>query len=302
MRFKADHSLLYSRGEPDDIRLGDVCKMPTPAQFSKSDWNVTIIGFPDDRGVALNRGRVGARSGPAEIRKWLYRLVPPSNDLMIADLGDLVMSDDLSRDHDEASSAIAFGLSHSRRVVVLGGGHDWGFAPIRALSSAGRTGFLNIDAHLDVRASKEHHSGTPYWRALESHVLGEDAIWFGIQRSATSRMHEDYVCAKGGRIHFADGDAAAVKECAHAFAQVCSQCESVDVSLDMDVFGMGFAPGVSAPQPAGISVQTGLHLLAAALAHAQARTFGVYELSPVHDLGDMTARLAARCVWEALKQ
>ncbi|MER3485269.1 MAG: hypothetical protein C4345_04100, partial [Chloroflexota bacterium] len=32
------------------------------------------------------------------------------------------------------------------------------------------------------------------------------------------------------------------------------------------------------------------------------RTFGIYELCPPHDVEDMTARLAARCLWSGVVQ
>ncbi|MER3485270.1 MAG: formimidoylglutamase, partial [Chloroflexota bacterium] len=110
------------------------------------------------------------------------------------------------------------------------------------MMQAGRTGFINVDAHLDVRASEVHHSGTSYWRALESGVRGEDALWFGVQPSATSLFHREYVLAKGGSV-VADE----LSEATRAAQQILDQCELVDLSLDMDVFAMSAAPGVSAP-------------------------------------------------------
>src|SRR5687767_14836584 len=119
-------------------------------EFDQKRWDWAIIGLPDDRGVALNGGRVGAASGPNAIRKWFYRLVPPLDSVSIADLGDLTMSDDLHSDHNRAIQAIAIALGNAERVAILGGGHDWGFCPIAALMQGGRAGFINFDAHLDV--------------------------------------------------------------------------------------------------------------------------------------------------------
>ena len=109
-------------------------------------------------------GRAGAAEGPNAIRKWFYRLVA-AGDIKIADLGNMEMSDDLHADHDRATQAIAIALGKAERVAVLGGGHDWGYCPIAALMQGGSVGFVNFDAHLDVRASKVHHSGTSHWRA-----------------------------------------------------------------------------------------------------------------------------------------
>ncbi|MER3462223.1 MAG: formimidoylglutamase, partial [Armatimonadota bacterium] len=171
------------------------------------------------------------------------------------------------------------------------------YSSVAALMQAGRTGFINVDAHLDVRASEVHHSGTSYWRALESGVRGEDALWFGVQPSATSLFHREYVLAKGGSV-VADE----LSEATRAAQQILDQCELVDLSLDMDVFAMSAAPGVSAPQPSGLPVGVVVQFLEFVLAAPTVRTFGIYELCPPHDVEDMTARLAARCLWSGVVQ
>lgn len=293
MKFEINPELLFSRGEPEDPRLGEIARMPTLAEFEKSKWDAAIIGFADDRGIALNKGRVGAKEGPNSIRKWFYRLVPPSKTLDLADLGDMQMSGSIEADHAKAADVIAIALGHARRVVVLGGGHDWGYSPIAALMQGGRTGFVNFDAHLDVRASGLQHSGTSYWRALETGIRGEDAVWCGIQRTAASELHRAYVEAKGGKIFDAE-------EPLSELANALPDCEAFDVSLDLDVVSMSEAPGVSAPQATGLPAREVLNSLQQTLTSPKARTFGIYELCPPHDVNEMTARLAARYLWEAI--
>ncbi|MDQ2985617.1 MAG: formimidoylglutamase [Armatimonadota bacterium] len=296
MKFTHDRSLLYSRGDRDDPRLGDIAQMVSLQDFEKRFWDWAIIGFPDDRGVTLNGGRPGAAEGPAAIRKWLYRLVAPKP-IGIADLGDLTMSDDLHADHERAAQAIAIALGHASRVAVLGGGHDWGFSPISALMQGGSAGFINFDAHLDVRPSKVHHSGTSYWRALEAGVNGEFAKWIGVQRSATSAVHAAYVAAKKGTICWARESTGGPV----ALSGEKDGADYYDISLDMDVFPIAEAPGVSAPQPLGWEAQTLLPVIKNVLSISKVRTFGIYEAAPLLDSnGDPTTRLAARCLWEAL--
>ncbi len=296
MKFEQRPNLLYTRGDRHDPRMGDVTVMPTLRKFEKAEWDVAIIGFADDRGVVLNQGRPGAAQGPDKIREFFYKTVAHDG-MRIADLGNLALSRDLDADHALATEAIVLALSRAGRVALLGGGHDWGFSPIAALMQAGRTGFINIDAHLDVRASEVHHSGTSYWRALESGVRGEDALWFGVQPSATSLFHREYALAKGGCVIERD-----LKQALLAAGTIFGECEMVDVSLDMDVFAMSSAPGVSAPQPSGLPVSAVVQFLEGTLASPKARTFGIYELCPPHDVEDMTARLAARCLWSGVVQ
>jgi formiminoglutamase len=299
LNFSHDRSLLFSRGDSEDKRLGDIAQMVSLQDFDKQRWDWAIIGLPDDRGVALNGGRPGAAEGPAAIRKWFYRLVP-TGDVKLADLGDMEMSDDLHADHDRAVQAIAIALGKAERVAVLGGGHDWGYCSIAALQQGGSVGFVNFDAHLDVRPSKVHHSGTSYWRALENGVKGENAAWIGVQSSAASRAHVNYVTAHGGSITWADApnDDMEVRD---ALDPLSARYELLDVSLDMDVFSMADAPGVSAPQPMGLEPWDVITMLSTLMNQPQLRTFGIYETAPPLDLpGEPTARLAARCLWEAI--
>jgi formiminoglutamase len=183
----------------------------------------------------------------------------------------------------------------------LGGGHDWGYCPIAALMQGGGVGFVNFDAHLDVRPSKVHHSGTSYWRALENGVQGENAAWIGVQSSAASAAHVNYVQAHGGSITWADAanDDTVVNNVLDPME--LATYDYLDVSLDMDVISMADAPGVSAPQPLGLAAYDVVTMLSTVLSRPTLRTFGIYETSPLLDLpGEPTSRLAARCLWEAI--
>lgn len=51
-------------GNPDDPRLGTVIQ---PHQASTA-YGISIVGFPSDRGVERNGGRVGAFEGPSVVR------------------------------------------------------------------------------------------------------------------------------------------------------------------------------------------------------------------------------------------
>jgi formiminoglutamase len=315
IRLSLSQEWFYSRGEADDPRLGDVVKAVSLEELQRSRWDWVLVGFPDDRGVVLNQGRPGAGEGPNAIRGAFYRLVPPWHPLQMADLGNLVMTDSLMEDHSAGRHLVAGALACARRVGVLGGGHDWGFVPIDAQARSGvpfgeqrthsegkpRIGFINFDAHLDVRASNVPHSGTPFWRALETHVRGEDALWFGVQVTSMARVHREYVLAKGGKIFLADAEYSETRRSFLREAQsLLNRCDGVDVSLDMDVFRMAEAPGVSAPQPLGLEAKEVVGLLREILRSPKVRTFGIYETSPPHDPTGITSRLAARCLWESV--
>src|SRR2546426_12634196 len=61
---------------PDDARLGEVVERWQGEPSSLRRGRAVLIGFPQDEGIRRNQGRAGAALGPAEIRRWLYRLTP----------------------------------------------------------------------------------------------------------------------------------------------------------------------------------------------------------------------------------
>lgn len=55
----------------DDPRMGDVIKIVNNEEFnpSGSKLHLGLIGFPYDKGVERNGGRVGSKDGPIALRK-----------------------------------------------------------------------------------------------------------------------------------------------------------------------------------------------------------------------------------------
>ena len=68
---------------------------------------------------------------------------------------------------------------------------------------------------------------------------------------------------------------------------------------DMDFFDPSAAPGVCAPAWGGVTAREGLYLLRR-LAGLGFLAFDVNTVSPPHDVGGMTAMLAARVMYECL--
>ena len=145
------------------------------------DRNV-LVGVPDDRGVELNHGFVGASAGPDAFRNAFYRLYDARSDTgewagdSWIDVGDLLLQPSIAETHAALADVVQFLLSHhARRVHVIGGGHDFSFGSYlgHARSCTGVLPIINFDAHFDLRAVDQGliNSGTPFRRVIES--LGE---------------------------------------------------------------------------------------------------------------------------------
>ncbi|MFL5392795.1 MAG: formimidoylglutamase [Myxococcales bacterium] len=296
----SDPSLLFA-GTPDDPRLGERVKTGMPPQ-----GGVALVGFADDRAIVNGRGRPGAALGPAEIRRFFFRLTPGDggelDGVEIGDLGDTV-APSIDEAHQQAEEGAFAALRAGGCVILLGGGHDGAFASHSALLRAvsGRVAGVNVDAHLDVRPLRDGKitSGTPFRRVAERWGNRYGLVEFGIQPQHNGGAHRKFCEERGFPIvTLAQAREAGI---AKAFAQTLAQdAEALAVSLDLDAVEAATAPGVSAPCPDGFSAAELFACARAAGADPRVRVLDVMELSPPLDEGSRTARLAAMAIWSFL--
>jgi formiminoglutamase len=265
-----------------------------------------LLGFPSDIGVQRNGGRVGAADGPRALRSALYRLTPDARDARLEalvrrtrDLGDLPVSGDLEADQRNLGELVAPHIRRGAFVIVLGGGHETSYGHFLGYTSAGRpVDILNWDAHADVRPLKNGsaHSGSPFRQALE-HPSGvcRQYVVAGLEPHSVARDHLAYV-RRRGRVIWRDELSCDVIDSIYG-----SVASPTMVSFDLDALNQGQAPGVSAPNAAGLRIEL---WLAAAYAAGRSRSVtsaDVVELNPRLDRDDQTARVAALTIWWLLR-
>ncbi|MGI6430999.1 MAG: arginase family protein [Synergistaceae bacterium] len=139
---KADRDLFYSRNDPKDRRLGELIhrgKISTVRNF-----DVVIIGVPEDRGVTANKGRPGAAKGPDDVRRRLYKLTPGFNmdldRIKVTDAGNISTKGlTLEEVHLALQEAVADAVSMGGIPLVIGGGHDLTYPGARRAGAGRRT-------------------------------------------------------------------------------------------------------------------------------------------------------------------
>ena len=169
-------SLFYSRNDNNDIRWGDVAFQAELLSLSLKTFNCGIWGYPDDSGIALNGGRLGAKYAPEFIRRFLYRITSPLNltKNAIADFGDWKKENNQELQIEKIAPILSEKL-HNHPMLTLGGGHDYasvdgaGFLNwCQGLHPQIRPLILNFDAHLDVRPwTNGLNSGTSFFGFLK---------------------------------------------------------------------------------------------------------------------------------------
>lgn len=265
---------------------------------------VALLGLADDLGVRLNNGRPGAAQGPTAFREALakhgadwdavhQRPVGP----IVWDAGDVLPapgSDEAAlRETHRRVTDSALALHRAGLVVVcVGGGHDLTFPAVRAFSqhSGAAVGGVSIDPHLDVRETPG--SGMGFRSLIEGGHLDPRAfIVLGAGRFANSRAHSEWLQQRGGTIvPFEIVQRDQLLPLADALGRAG---DARFVSFDLDAIDAAHAPGVSAPNPAGLSPHEAAALVRIAGADPRVRHFDLMELCPPHDEQGRTARLAA---------
>ncbi len=288
---------------PNDPRVGHLLGRRLGATGAP---RAVLLGFPSDEGVRRNGGRVGAAQGPQALRNTLYHFAPDArsermDDLLghTRDLGDLEISGDVESDQRNLGETVAHHLARGVFVIVLGGGHEASYGHFLGYAFAERrVEILNWDAHADVRELKEGkgHSGSPFRQAIEdsSGACRRYSV-AGLQPHVVARAHLELVQRQGRAVWW--------DEVSPRYIEVLySGVEPPTlVSFDLDAVSQAEAPGVSAPNPSGLSSDLWLKAAFEAGRSTAVTSADVVELNPRFDPDGQTARLAALTVWWLLR-
>lgn len=297
------------QGRCDAEETGDSRRFYQQITQHKADYG--ILGFACDLGVQANLGRVGAQQAPDAVRAQLANLAWHEGDKKIRDFGNLVAKTSLIEAQDAMSKRIVQALQAcSKRVLVLGGGHETAFASLSALHNlyfgkqairAEKLGIINFDAHFDLRLPSVRgvSSGTPFYQAKQ--LFKEDFHYccVGVSEESNTqalfhRADEYGVCYLLDK-HIRQDN---MEQICYFLQKFCEDKTQLYISLDLDVLPHYQAPGVSAPAVRGVR----LDLLEQMLSFIQniSKKQGikiplveVSELNPKYDRDNLTAKTAA---------
>src|SRR5450759_906299 len=115
--------VFFSRNDESDPRMGDIV-LRGKENFSKK-VQVGIVGVPEDEGVRRNRGRVGAKEAPNEIRKALYKFTPFAiskgkqlSEITVFDFGNVKTGVSLEETHQRVQTIVESLIAHDILPIV----------------------------------------------------------------------------------------------------------------------------------------------------------------------------------------
>lgn len=265
-----------------------------------------FLGFRSDEGVKRNQGRAGAAEGPTVIRQMLSGMPLHKKEIACYDAGDMICIDDKLEAAQEAlAEAVALLLKHQYIPILLGGGHEiaWGhYQGIITSYPNTPIGIVNFDAHFDMReaAQDESTSGTPFLqiaKACEKAKRLFDYHCIGIQPA--SNISSLFNTAKKYDVKFLLAEELYAHPKAFSFLKGI-RSQHLYVSLCLDVFASPYAPGVSAPQPLGLTPWQVIPILRTIAKSGKGVSYDIAELAPRLDSHHRTAKLAANLIYEIM--
>ncbi len=270
-----------------------------------------ILSSPCDQGVVRNGGKRGAKHGPKALLAPFLTMVAPeglSKEQASFEVFEKLPSskspqdfDTLQREELEAfKEALSITAAPLKKVLHLGGGHDHIYPLACALKERGPLVIINIDAHLDTRPDKLHHSGTPFRQLLKE---SDDATLYqiGIHNFANGKANYDgldsmEVLPWTSEMSPSDIEAL-IKD-----KLVAHKDATLILSVDCDGLDASYMPAVSAPNHNGLPANQFHAILKAcqdfwSQSNAPA-ALGLYEFNPLFDqLSQGAARFLAQVMY-----
>lgn len=264
---------------------------------------VVFLGFASDEGVRRNKGRVGAAKAPNEIRKMLSSLPRKESEVTaLYDYGNVVcVGNELEEAREEQIKVVKELLAKNTFPFVLGGGHEVALGNFIALNERfDKIGIINVDPHFDLRLPHpDTTSGTGFYEMSQWAKENDkefNYLALGIQQTANTQALFARADELGADYVLADDIHEGGKEWGKKLEKFIKSNDVIYFSLDMDVFDVAYAPGVSAITTGGLTPYQVKKIIRTVYDSNKVRVMDVAELNPALDIDGRTARLAAQMI------
>ncbi len=264
---------------------------------------ITVIGVPYDSSSSY---RPGSRFAPQSIRDAACNMELNSTltnidleSIGFNDIGDLaVVLGDGEKTLNILTNVISDVLSKERVLSVIGGEHTITYGVLRAFKED--IGYLVVDAHLDLR---KDYLGYRYSHASFNRLIVEELglhpLYIGVR--AWSTEESSYAKKHGLKTISSESfEDRSISELVSEIRQLLKHVDRIYISIDFDAFDPSYAPGVSNPEPLGITPRKLLRVLKELTLSNELKIagFDVVEVNPLKDPSDITSSLAAKIIIE----
>lgn len=251
-----------------------------------------LIGYKTHEGALRNDGRAGSETGPDAIRKALSEL-HYHGETPLYDAGDVYSKEDNLQELEvDLSEHVASLLERGHHPIIIGGDHSLSWPVYQAIKKVhGMTlSIVNLDAHFDMRDEKTN-SGTSFYRIGEDyHEAGMAFPYYVLGLLEYQNSHSLFELADQWQVFYQSAADFDLDQLAKSIGN-----EPIYMSICMDVFNQLLAPGVSAPDPLGMSAHQALKVIQKL--KKQSLVLSLAEVAPPLSKENITEALAARLIY-----
>lgn len=258
--------------------------------------NIQLLGVPTDSNSSYARG---SAAGPEAFRRAWARYAEFGNaatesglevgvDFTYVDRGDVVIEESAA-DHGRIAAA-AGAAAALGPLIAIGGDHSVTWPLVEGVAQVhGPLNLLHFDAHPDLYddyAGNPRSHASPFARIMER-GLARRLVQVGVR---TWNRHNREQARRFG-VEVVEWDSFTPQSVPFPAAPLY-------VTIDLDALDPAYAPGVSHPEPAGLSVRDIVQVLARLPTPPVAAD--IVELNPRRDSGDATAIVTVKLLKELM--
>jgi len=286
---------------------------PETDMMEDAGVKAAMLGFPWE---ATNTCRPGTSYGPRAVRlaseHYLGYHAEYGTDLHeslnLVDAGDIgIVPGSIPKTFARAEKCVRNIVQAGAFPVVFGGDDSCPIPIVNAVAGEtdGDVGYIHVDSHMDTAESvggmKNNHA-TTVTRAMDNdNVSPENVALVGMNGPLNPPGGREFAEETGITMRSIwDIDDRGIEDVAQEAIEVASDgTDRVVLHTDLDVIDQGFVPGVTTPEPAGLTPREALKMMRV-FAEGGIDAHVIVECSPVHDIANMSARVAVRLAMDVL--
>jgi arginase family enzyme len=262
------------------------------------DWehcDLVILGCDEDRG---STGMKGTALAPASIRRYLYKLVIPSGQVKIADLGNLKKKDKLFDYYEALAHVTGILVEAGKTVIIIGGSNDIALGQYMGYEKMKRdVSYVSVDSRLDMDNSDFGTNNTTHNHKIFLHSpnylyhfanLGYQTYFVPESDRRTLRS-----------LHFEAVRLGELKEDITHAEPILRDADLV--SFDVSCVRHSDAPGTNMPSPPGFFAEEACRIARYAGISNKVSSVSFTEVNPIKDLNEQTSHLTAMMIWYFLE-
>ncbi|MBK5113846.1 MAG: arginase family protein [Candidatus Heimdallarchaeota archaeon] len=275
---------------------------------SAIDLDAVIIGVPfEDNSKIYSKG---ASSAPKSIRKASSFFSGQSlseqsiHQQNVLDLMNLDENLNYEEMQDKLSDSVQKILQKEALPIILGGDHSIALGTAKGIinSKTEIDSIVWLDAHLDLM--NEYPEGEKFTRAtvlrriLEIDFIEPKDVYFIGSRGHNLGL-EEIECFKDQGMNVIEAKTFQNRNILlGSLSKIATEKKNIYVSLDIDVLDPAYAPGVSVPEPGGLSTRELFEIVN--LFAKNTRCFELVEVNPQLDINEITSKVASKVIFELL--